>query len=70
MADGFLLGKRPVGDAGSERLAFQQLHDQKRRALVFANVVDRADVRVIEGRGGARFTEQPLAGPRILQCEA
>jgi hypothetical protein len=31
-----------------ERLAVQVLHHQKRRAVVFANVVERADVRVIQ----------------------
>ena len=68
--DGFLIGKRPAHDAGGERLPFQQLHDQKRCALVFANVVDRADIRVIERGRGARFAAQPLVGARVMPGEA
>src|SRR5208282_2736107 len=41
-------------------LALQQLHGDKRPALEFSNVVYRANVRVIERRGGARFAPEPL----------
>ena len=38
--------QRPAGDAVGERLAFEQFHDQ----VAVADVVERADVRMIELR--------------------
>jgi hypothetical protein len=44
-----------------ESLAFQQLHNKKRMALlVFADVMNGADMRVIDARGGARFSAESL----------
>ena len=50
---------------GAERLAFDQLHDEKRDALRVADVVDRADLRVVQARDDARFAVEPLAESRI-----
>ena len=38
-----------------QRLALQPFHDDERLAVVFADIVDGADVRVVEGGRGARF---------------
>jgi hypothetical protein len=39
-----------------QRLAFQKLHGDERLAVMLANLVNRADVRVIEGESGASFS--------------
>ncbi len=52
--------QRFSGDALPQRLAFQQLHGDEGPLLVFANVVNDADVGVIQSRGGARFALEPL----------
>jgi hypothetical protein len=39
----------------TERLAFQKLHHDEGLALVLSEVVNRADVRMIERRGGPGF---------------
>ena len=52
--------QRPALEPLLERLAFQQLHRDERPALVLVDVVDGADVRVIQGRGGAGFALEPL----------
>ena len=44
-----------------ERLAFEILHDEVRRAPLFANVIQRADVRVVELRDGTGFAVEPFA---------
>ena len=49
----------------AQRLPFQQLHAYVVPALVFANFVDRADVRMIQGRSGPRFALEPLKVGRI-----
>ena len=50
-----------------ERDALNQLEDQKRAAVCFADVVDRANVGMAEGRGGARFAFEP--GPAVAVAE-
>ena len=49
-----------------QRLAFQQLHGNEGAPVVFINVVDGADVRVIQRRGGPRFALEPLEGLTVL----
>ena len=51
-------------DARPQRLALEQLHHQEVAAVMLANVVNRADVRVVERRGGARLPAEP--GDRLL----
>ena len=46
-----------------ERLALEMLHDEKRGAVMLADVVERADMRMVERRDGARFAFE--AGARI-----
>ena len=48
-----------------QRLAFQILHDQEVGAVLLANIEDRADVWMAEGRDGLRFTLEPLFEIRI-----
>jgi hypothetical protein len=47
--------ERAAGDSLAQSLAFEQFHDEKRLAIMFADIVDRADSRVIQGRGRASF---------------
>ena len=49
--------RQPVG----QRLAFEILHDEKRRALLSADVVEGADVRMGELRDRAGFTIEAFA---------
>ena len=52
--------QRLAVDAMLERLPLEKLHREKGAAVVFANVVDRADIRMIEGRSGAGFAPEAL----------
>jgi hypothetical protein len=45
--------------------AIEQLHDEELPPVVFPEVIDCADVLVIKGRGGLRFTLEPGEGMRI-----
>ena len=47
-----------------EHLAFEQLHRDEQLAAVLAYLVDLANVRVIDARGGPRLAPEPLA--RVL----
>jgi hypothetical protein len=44
-------------DVLAEALTVHELHDQERRPLVLAHVVDGDGVRMVEGRGGAGLAE-------------
>ena len=50
----------PAREPLLERLAFEQFHRDERR--IGADVVDRADVRVVERRGGPRFALKAFQG--------
>ena len=52
--------QRLAGDVLIERLPVEQLHRDELPALELADVVDRADRRMIEGRGGSRLALEPL----------
>src|SRR5262249_44666559 len=43
-----------------QRPAFQQFHRNEMLAFVFSNVVDRADIRMVQNRRGPRFTQEPF----------
>ena len=58
-------GKRPPAEAFPKRLPLDQFHHQKRPAFVLAHVVDRADARMIESRGRARFALEAFERGRI-----
>ena len=38
-----------------------QLHDKEREAVIFTNVIDGHNVRMIQRRGGARLTQEARA---------
>ena len=63
------LGERKSGavrpEPFFERLALEQLHDEIRRPGLFANVVQRADVRMGELRDRAGLTIEAFAELRI-----
>jgi hypothetical protein len=65
--DGQRLGdrERAFRNPRLERLAVEILDDEKREALVFADVVERADVRVLERRDQPRLALEALAELRV-----
>ncbi len=50
---------RPLRQAIVERLAFEILHDQKRAAVLFADVEEGTDVGMAQGGDRARFGLEP-----------
>ncbi len=52
--------ERPSRQPPIERLAVEQLHREIELAFVLVEAVDRADVRMIERRRGARFAAEAL----------
>ena len=54
------------GDARRQRLAFEMLHHQEVDALVAADVVQRADVGMIQRRDGPRLALEPIAGSPVV----
>jgi len=48
-----------------QRPAFQQFHCDEVPAFMFPNVVDRADIRMVQNGGGPRFTQEPFDGRSI-----
>jgi len=62
----FVCLERLSGNALLERFALPILHHDKGLALVLPNVVNRADVRVIQRGGSLRFTLEPFQGLPVL----
>ena len=56
---------QPVAESRLQRLAFQKLHHEERRAIVLADVVERADVGVVQAGDGLRFPREARAAIRI-----
>ena len=56
-----------LGDAVLESLALQQFHGDERTAFEFADVVNGADVRMVERRCGARLAVEALDGCGIVR---
>ena len=56
------ISKRPPGDALLQRGALQVLHDDEGAAVLLADVVNRADVGVIQGGGGAGLAPETVQG--------
>ena len=54
--------QRTLLEALGQRLAGEVLHHQEHRTLVLADVVERADVRVVQRRGRAGFAPEPIKG--------
>jgi len=53
-------------DAMLERDAFEKLHGDEGDAIVFVDVVDRADIGMIERGGGLSFAAEAFEGGRIF----
>ena len=66
VADDTLRGQPVGGDERTEGLPLDMFHDDKGLALVFTDLVDGADVGMIQGRGGAGLLEEPGRGFRVL----
>ena len=58
----FLNLKRPHSGMVLQRFALEQLHDNEALPLVLSNLVNRADVRMVESRSGAGFAPETLQG--------
>ena len=59
------MGSGSAGDELVQRRALQQFHRHEMAAGVLADIVDRADVRMIECRGGAGLALEPFDRTRI-----
>ena len=55
------------GDAVLQRLALEQFHGDKRAAFELADVVNRADIRMIQRRCGARFAAESFDGLSVVR---
>jgi len=60
-------GVRGLAIPSPERLPFQKLHGDERLTFVLAKFVNRADVGMIQGRGGAGFTLEALQGSAVFR---
>ena len=58
-------GQRATADALRQRLAFDELHHQVGQLALPADVIERADVGVIELGNGVRFVIEAVAEPGI-----
>ena len=57
----FCYGQRTFTDAGGQRFAFQEFHHEKIHAVLMTEIMQSADVGVIQGRCGARLSFEALA---------
>ena len=57
--------QRAARDPLAQRLALDELRDEESRAVVIAGFMDGEDVRMVEGRGGARFMQEAAHPLRI-----
>ena len=57
-------------EALGQCFTFEVLHDQKVRAAVGADVMERADVGMIQARDGFRFALEALAAGRVAGSSA
>ncbi len=60
-------GQGLAGDAVFQGLAFEQLHRDEGAPFKFANVVDGADIGMVQRGSGASFAAEALDGLRILR---
>ncbi len=61
-ATGLVKGQRTTREAIGQRLAVEQLHHEEVHAVLMPDVVDGADVRVVQRGDGARFALEPDGG--------
>ncbi len=60
-------GQRSLAQPVGQRLPLQVLHDEKAQAILRADVVKVADVRVVQGGDGPRLPLEPLPGHRFVR---
>ena len=60
-------GQRAPADGLLERAPIDVLHDEEERAVGLVDLVDGADVRVVDGRSGAGLAHE--AGARLLVAD-
>jgi hypothetical protein len=60
-------GERPALQDGGQALAFEQLHGDERRTAVLVDLMNRADIRVIQCGSGASFAIEALERDGILR---
>ena len=65
-ADRNRLGHSARGNHAFERAALEVLHGDEGAAVYLADVVDRADARMVQCRGRFRLTMETIAGHRIV----
>src|SRR5207244_838075 len=58
--------ERAAANPMPERMALQELHHDVRLAFVLANIVNGANVRMIQGGGGAGLTAEPFERLRLV----
>jgi hypothetical protein len=58
--------ERTAVDRARERAPLEQLHRDERPPLVLVHLIDGADVRVVQRRGGARFAQEALHRLRLV----
>jgi hypothetical protein len=67
---GFREAHRPADEARGQRFPVEQLHDDEVQAVLLADVVDDADVRVVERGDRACLALQPGASLGIVRDES
>ncbi len=67
VADDLVRRQRPARQAAGQRLAFEVLHDEEGDAVLLADVVEHADVRVVQGRDRAGLAVEPLTQLRVVR---
>src|SRR6266566_8675557 len=50
-----------------QRVSFHQFHRDEGLAVCFFNVVNRANVRMVESRGGTGFSSEPFEGLAVIR---
>ena len=63
--DEHIHAQRPARDAILQRHALHQFHRDERDALVLVDVVNRADIRMVQRRGSARLALKSLERSRV-----
>ncbi len=58
--------ERTPGDAVLECFTFEQFHHEEKFSFMFCDVVDGADIGMIQGGSGAGFAPEALQSLRIL----
>ena len=58
--------KRAFGQTIGQSFTFQKFHDQVVGSILMANIVERANVGMVQGGDGSRFSVESLLGFGVL----